>query len=290
MAVDLEADARFGGDGGLIGRVSEQDAGGVAIDLGVLQDAAQALGAVRVAKMDADELQAVEDDFFVVEHADAGGGDGVEILGVVGELFVITGNIESAMRCAKTAQGRGELADVGVRAVIEIAGDEDKVGLQACYAVNDAPRKTGSAHVAEVSVRYQCRYTAAPAGRQIRKFYRHAPHANPHGVDEADEAGEQSDAERDRSDERLRRGKVGQACGAVSDPGGDGGQEEKVKEAEPSGSRCVIETHRQRVRAPGEQRSGDESDGEKSDNQSETGNARSMRAGVKSGPCFKDEP
>lgn len=45
VAVHLEADARFGGDGRLVGRVGEQDAGRVAIDFGILQHGAKAVGA-----------------------------------------------------------------------------------------------------------------------------------------------------------------------------------------------------------------------------------------------------
>jgi len=59
--------------------VREQDAGARAVEIGVGEDGAEALGVCGVVIRDAEDLEAVEIDGFVVENADAGIADSGEI-------------------------------------------------------------------------------------------------------------------------------------------------------------------------------------------------------------------
>src|ERR1700722_18736704 len=72
----LQRDALLFGDGQRVRNVREQDAGARAVEIGVGEDGAEALGIRGVVIGDAEDLQAVEINGFVVEDTDAGIADG----------------------------------------------------------------------------------------------------------------------------------------------------------------------------------------------------------------------
>lgn len=69
VAGDLEPDAGGLGDRDVIWSVGQQDAGAIAVDADLVEHRAEVLGVSRVAIRDADDLQAIDFRFFVIEDA-----------------------------------------------------------------------------------------------------------------------------------------------------------------------------------------------------------------------------
>ena len=83
VAGELEEDAALFGNGKAVGNVGEEDAGAGGIQVGVGQNGTEAFGVGGIVIGDAENLEAVEINGFVMEDADTGFADGVEILGGV---------------------------------------------------------------------------------------------------------------------------------------------------------------------------------------------------------------
>ncbi len=92
VAGELQADFFFRRDGQMIGRVSQEDAGAVRVEVRLAQNRAEALGLDGIAVVHADELETVHDDLFIIEHANAGIAHCVEIFRAVAKLFMISGD------------------------------------------------------------------------------------------------------------------------------------------------------------------------------------------------------
>ena len=105
----LQADLFFRRDGQMMRRVRQKNARDIRIDFGVAQDGAVMLWLHRVMMMDADELQAIDHNLFVVEHAHARVLHGIEIFRVVAKLLVISGNEIRPERRRNLMPRRGEL-------------------------------------------------------------------------------------------------------------------------------------------------------------------------------------
>lgn len=104
VAGELERDAGGFRGGGMVGRVGEQDAGAIAVHAERVQGGGEVSGAGGAAVGDAENLEAVGVNLFVVEDADSGVSDGVKILAVVAELLVVSGDEVNAV-------GSGEIAE-----------------------------------------------------------------------------------------------------------------------------------------------------------------------------------
>src|SRR5664279_1913637 len=89
VAGNLKGDSGFLGDGWTIGRVSDEDAGAISVDLHAGEDGAHVFGVGGVAIRHAEKLQAVEIDILFVENADASFGDGGEKSAGIAEFFVV---------------------------------------------------------------------------------------------------------------------------------------------------------------------------------------------------------
>ena len=86
----------------------EQDARARWIDADFCQHGAKVFGVGCVFVRDADDLQAVQGDFFVVKHADAGGADGVQKGGNTAKEFVIAVDEVGAKGRAEIFPGLGD--------------------------------------------------------------------------------------------------------------------------------------------------------------------------------------
>src|SRR5215472_10612317 len=90
-----------------------------------------------VAVMNADQLQAVDLNFLVVQFADSGVNQRLVILSLAVKLFVVAGDVVDpvwnhgrGMRRRELPPRLSELFEVAGSTVVEIAGQEDNVGLQ----------------------------------------------------------------------------------------------------------------------------------------------------------------
>src|SRR5277367_916896 len=107
--------------------MSQQDAGLLAIDRGVLQNLLQSLRFDRLAVMHADDLQAFDRDFFVVKHPQTRARDGGDKLGAVGEFLVIAGDEINTRWRGQRAEWFDQPVVVRLRTVKYIAADKHGV-------------------------------------------------------------------------------------------------------------------------------------------------------------------
>ena len=105
MSGKLKRNAGGFRDLGMIRRVRQKDAGAFAIHANVVQHGSEVFVLRCMAVWNADNLQAVGQDFFIGEYADSGGLDRAEIFAVVSKLFVIPGDKVDAMWSSELAQG-----------------------------------------------------------------------------------------------------------------------------------------------------------------------------------------
>lgn len=117
VARELERDASFFGDGRAIGCVTDEDAGAGFVDVEFCEDRAEVVIVGGVEIRDADELQAVEIDIFLVEDADAGAGDGGEKFAGIADGFVVSGGEVGTEFGAEIAERERDLVRVDGGAV-----------------------------------------------------------------------------------------------------------------------------------------------------------------------------
>ena len=134
VAGNLEADAGGFGDGNVVGSVGQQDAGAVAVDADFVEDRAEVLCVGRVFVGHANDLQAVNFGFLVVEDTHATGANGVDVLGRVAKLFVIPFHEKCAELGLELVERRCGVFGVYGGAVVHVAGDPDDVGFEAIDA------------------------------------------------------------------------------------------------------------------------------------------------------------
>jgi hypothetical protein len=89
VAGELERDASGFGNVGMVGRVSQKDAGAVSINADALEHGRKVRVLRGVTVRDADDLEAVRFDFLVGEDTNTGSFHGAEVFGVVTKLFMI---------------------------------------------------------------------------------------------------------------------------------------------------------------------------------------------------------
>jgi len=79
MSGELETDSGFGGDGRTIRRMRKQNAGGLGIDCELGEDGTKMFSVRGVMVGHAQDLQAIGDNFFVLQDANACEAQGVKI-------------------------------------------------------------------------------------------------------------------------------------------------------------------------------------------------------------------
>src|SRR5215471_8834847 len=131
----------------------------------------------------ADNLQTVEFDLFVDKNVNAGLGDSAEVLGVVAELLVISGDEEGAEWRPQLTQRLGGARGVDGGAVVEVAGDKDGVGAVAHYQGRNAAKKAAVAHVAEMQIADESGFAADPGTREVFEANADVLDARPASVD-----------------------------------------------------------------------------------------------------------
>ena len=152
MTGQLQGNARLCRDRQAVRIVNEQDAGHIPVQGHLPQDRSEPLHIRRIVIMDAHDLQSVENDFFVLEHADSGLPDGIEIFRGAGELLVVARDEVSAQRRGKFSPGFGQPREVHGGPVIQVARDEQHVRMQLRKFPDDAAEKAGVSHVAEMQI------------------------------------------------------------------------------------------------------------------------------------------
>lgn len=126
----LQADSLLFHDGETVRNVGEENTGARGIELCVFENRLEAARVGRIVIRDAEDLEAIEIDGFVVEDVHARFANGIEIVGGIGEFFVIASNEIGAETRSERFPGSGEADVVDVRAVEHIARDEDDVGAK----------------------------------------------------------------------------------------------------------------------------------------------------------------
>src|SRR5579862_1330680 len=98
VARKLKRDARSFGDVQRVRGMRKQDARASRVNGGALKDGWEARPIIRLSIVDADELQSINLDFFVVQHVDAGASHSVQIFSAVREFLVIAGDEIGSVR------------------------------------------------------------------------------------------------------------------------------------------------------------------------------------------------
>src|SRR5579872_899877 len=101
MAAKLERDSRFLSNRQPVGSMHEEDARTLAGDGRTSQERAKARGIDGFAPVHSEDLQTVEVDFFVIQDANAGAGDRLQILRGIREFLVVAGDKKCTERRGK---------------------------------------------------------------------------------------------------------------------------------------------------------------------------------------------
>lgn len=105
------------GDFGMIGGVGQKDAGTIAVERNGAQRGREISARSCVAVRNADDLESIDVDAFILENTDARCGDSVEIFAVVPELLVIARDEINSMRRGELAERRGGAGGINSGAV-----------------------------------------------------------------------------------------------------------------------------------------------------------------------------
>jgi hypothetical protein len=285
----LQANSLLFHDGEAVRDVSEENTGARGIELGVFENRLEAARVGRIVIRDAEDLEAVEIDGFVVENVDARIANGVEIVGGIGEFFVIASNEIGAETRRERFPGSSEADVVGVRAVEHIAGDEDDVGAKLAECGDEPAEKAATDDVAEVRVGDKGGGAPTPGGGEAGKFNGDAIDADGGGVEDAVEAGEESKREESGGDLRASDREMEELDERKSEPGRDGGKERKIQDAQPSGSEAVKDADRLVEIAMSQKRARDERDRKEEESDGERGRGNAVVAREEVGEGLVDE-
>jgi hypothetical protein len=108
----------------------QQDAGAISIQFGTLQRRAEKRWVVQFRVMDTDKLQSIDFHFFIVQNPNPGALHGIDILGAVGEFFMIAGDKIDSRRGGKARPRLEERIQVRLGPVKQIAADEHGIRPQ----------------------------------------------------------------------------------------------------------------------------------------------------------------
>ncbi len=91
-------------------------------------------------------------------------------------------------------RGLTQAVQIGLDSVEEVAGQESHIGAQTGCQTHHAARECHAIHIAKVKIGEQNRPSPAPGRGQVGQPDGDAANANPAGVDEAVDAGQNGDA------------------------------------------------------------------------------------------------
>ena len=281
---ELEADAGLLHQRQTVGHVVEENAGLAAIEAEAVQSGAQANRVGGVAKGDAQNLEAIDDDHLIGEDADSGAGECRGVLRSGAKLVVVAGGEIDAEGWGKLLEGSGKAVRVGPGSVEEIAGKKDDVWMEVCGEARDAAAESKSVDVAQMQVADHEGCAATPGRRQVGEMDWDAADANPAGIEHAIDAGHERQGEERGGDERAEKGQVwgewGKPESQVGKPTEAGGQEEEVEEPQPHGGNPVDRNHQPVGEVEAEQGGDNEAEGQ----QKERGPKRQSWSGAEIDP------
>jgi len=197
MPGKLKVYARVLGNRQAIGYVVEEDAGRAAFQMEAFKKWAQLKRGSGVSVRHSDDLKAVDDDTLVVQHANAGAGEGFFVVVGSSERLVIPANEEDAKRRRLFPQWGGLAVWIDTAAVVEITGDKENCRIELLRDGGDAPGKGASIDVAEVEVTDEESCASTPGRGQIRKANCYAALTNDLRIDESVDGGQKGNEEQD---------------------------------------------------------------------------------------------
>ena len=193
----------------------------------------------RIVIMDAHDLQSIENNFFVFEHADSGLPDGIEIFRGAGELLVVAGDEVRAQRRGKFSPGFGQPREIHGGPVKHVARDKQHVRAQLRKFPDDAAEKAGVSHVAEMQVAHEGGGAAAPGGWKIGQLDGDAHDARPRRIHDGANAREKAETKAHGRERALFKMHSKQERHAIDDPACACGKKKEIHEAQPDrGDRC----------------------------------------------------
>jgi len=286
---ELEANSLLFDDGETVRNVGEEDASAGGIELGIFENGLEAARVGGFVERNAKDLEAIEINSFIVKDVDAGTLDGVQIVGGVGEFFVIAGDEVGAESRSKRFPGSGEAVIVDASAIEHVAGNKDDVGAKMAESGDESTEEAAADDMAEVGVGDEGGGAPTPGSGKAGEFDGDAMDADVGCIEDAVKAREKSEREEAGGDLKASDGEMEELDEGENEPGGNGGEEGKIKNAKPGGGEFVVEANRAVEIAMGEKRGWDEGDGEEEEHCGERGGRDGVVAGEEVGERFVDE-
>ena len=186
------------------------------------------------------------------------------------------------------AVGRRELAQrlrcslrVNGRAVIQIAGNENRVRLFPQNGRNQASQEPAVAHVAQVHIADQCCFSPVPSRRQVRKAHRRSCDSCPAGIENSIESRCNCDSEQYFYNPMEVHVKASELTDSVNDPRRSRRANQEREQTHPNRGSPVKHTHCRVRIAKGKQRSRNKAHRQHGEGQADprrfTGRARCRR-------------
>src|ERR1700691_654436 len=221
----------------------------------------------RVPVRHTNNLQTVNFHLLIDEHAHPGSRNGMQILAVIPTLLVVSRNKIHSVRRHELAQRLRCSADVDGCAVIQIAGNKNRVRLFLQNLRNHPPQKTAVSHMPQVQVADERRPPPAPRRRQVRESHRRSSDSRPACVEDSVEASQYCSAEQTLHHPMEAHLQPSQPRTSETYPGENSGQEEECQETQPNRSNPVKRAYRSICIAEGKERSGNKAYRQKAENQ-----------------------
>src|SRR5579871_437271 len=214
----------------------------------------------------ANDLQAINFDLFIGEHANARCGNGIQVFAVVAELFVIAGDEVDATRGSELGERLRRTVCVDRGAVVKIAADEDRVGRFFENFGNQAAKEISVANVTEVEIGDESRFASTPGLGQVRKANGGASNARPACIEDPEQTNQGGGREENLDGAMEVHHRSKQIRNRKNDPGQNRREKQETKQAHPD-SGSAIKNADGAVRITKRQKgSGDEADGQKENN------------------------
>src|SRR6202789_3511428 len=220
----------------------------------------------RVPVRHTDNLQTVNFHLLIDEHAHPGSRNGMQIFAVIPKLLVVARDKIHAVRRHELAQRLRCSPDVDGRAVIQIAGNKNRVRLFLQNLRNHPPQKTAVSHMPQVQVADERRPPPAPRRRQVRESNRRSSDSRPACVENSVEASQYCSAEQPFHHPMEAHLQPSQPRNSETYPGENSGQEEECQETQPNRSNPVKRAYRSICIAEGKERSGNKAPQKKAEN------------------------
>src|ERR1700722_2554712 len=221
----------------------------------------------RVPVRHSNNLQTVNFHLLIDEHAPPGCRNGMQIFAVIPELLVVSRDKINAVRRHELAQRLRCSPDVDGRAVLQIAGNKNRVRLFLQNLRNHPPQKTAVSHMPQVQVADERRPPPAPRRRQVREAYRRSSDSRPACVENSVEASQYCSAEQPFHHPMEAHVQTSQPRDSENYPAENSGEEEECQETQPNRGNPVKRAHRSSRIAEGKEGSGNKAHRQKAENQ-----------------------